>query len=158
MFHLPTSGSSGDDQDGLSSAVAKTTSVSDTSTSDKRQCDPSVGVDRKKPLSKTPLSLVAIEFLLDQQRSFLPSSRLQPFQVGSHSLSILPLRWPVDPSCHKNSSALCVCLSQHVMAPALFCSPAKDGPKRGSPKVPSSTSSPTFSNILLPFCLLFSFY
>lgn len=96
VFQLPTSGSSGDDQDGLSSAVAKTTSVSDTSSSDQRQCDPTVGVDRKKPLSKTPLSLVAIEFLLDQQRSFLPSSRLQPFQVTNQfSLPVGPLaRWP----------------------------------------------------------------
>ncbi len=86
MFQLPSPGSSGDEEEDGShpSAVARTTgSVSDSSSSEKRQCE-----DRKKTscasaaiTNKKPVNLVAVEFLLDQQRSFLPSSRLQPFQV-----------------------------------------------------------------------------
>ena len=86
VFQLPSSGSSGDEEeDGSahpSSAVARTTTtggvVSDSS--EKRPCE-----DRKKAncaaTNRKLVNLVAIEFLLDQQRSFLPSSRLQPFQV-----------------------------------------------------------------------------
>ena len=101
VFELPTVGSScpGDEEElvdgpSYSSAVARTTtsgserSVVDVSSEKRNQCatDPPLP-DRKTKNNSTNkkaaavVSLVAVEFLLDQQRSFLPSSRLQPFQV-----------------------------------------------------------------------------
>ncbi|KAI9562039.1 hypothetical protein GHT06_013004 [Daphnia sinensis] len=82
VFQLPTASGPVDEEDGSlhPSDVAKTINSVDRSETKGNQCS---DLDRKKNTtcgSKKPVSLVAVEFLLDQQRSFLPSSRLQPFQ------------------------------------------------------------------------------
>ena len=106
VFQLPTSpGSScpADEEelvDGSShpSAVARTTTggsehsapVIDSEKRNNQCADP----DRKTKNNSSScsskkaavVSLVAVEFLLDQQRSFLPSSRLQPFQVHTQNV------------------------------------------------------------------------
>ncbi|KZS12096.1 JmjC domain-containing Histone demethylation 2C-like protein [Daphnia magna] len=89
VFQLPTSSGPVDEEevDGSlhPSGVARTIggSVDRSDGETKRNQCADLASDRKKNTacaSKKTVSLVAVEFLLDQQRSFLPSSRLQPFQ------------------------------------------------------------------------------
>ena len=102
VFQLPTSSCPAEEEELVhSSVVARTTTGgSDTSErsavgggSEKRNDQCADPTDRKTKNNSTSgrraavVSLVAVEFLLDQQRSFLPSSRLQPFQVYA-------IRWP----------------------------------------------------------------
>lgn len=148
VFQLPGSSCPGNEEEptivesGSShpSAVARTTtggsssehSATPVNDSEKRNNQCAADPDRKtknnslsgcgsnsKKASAALLSLVAVEFLLDQQRSFLPSSRLQPFQV-THTHKIvymyiqLAIRWPtcsLTPANIKIAQALfCVCL------------------------------------------------
>lgn len=90
VFQLPTSSGPVDEEevDGSlhPSGVARTIggSVDRSDGETKRNQCADLASDRKKNTAcanKKTVSLVAVEFLLDQQRSFLPSSRLQPFQV-----------------------------------------------------------------------------
>lgn len=146
MFQLPGSSCPGNEEEptivesGSShpSAVARTTtggsssehSATPVNDSEKRNNQCAADPDRKtknnslsgcgsnsKKASAALLSLVAVEFLLDQQRSFLPSSRLQPFQVTHTQNSVhvtCAIRWPacsLTPANIKIAQALfCVCL------------------------------------------------